>query len=113
MDKQLKKGVLQLCVLSLLSERDMYGYQLYQHINATLAISESTTYPILRKLVGKGLVDTYLEPSAQGPARKYFTLSDKGRLLQETLKKEWQTFKQNVDTLIGTGGEHNEEDIPE
>ncbi len=113
MDSQLKKGVLKLCVLSMLEEGDMYGYQLYRRLDAALGISESTTYPILRKLVAEGYLQTYLEPSSQGPARKYFTLSGAGRRHREHLAEEWDTFKERVDTLVRNGGNHHEKTLPE
>ena len=70
MDIQFKKGVLELCVLSLLEEKDRYGYELASILSDKVNISSGTVYPVLRRLKTDGLVDTYLEESSGGPPRK-------------------------------------------
>ena len=75
MSTQLKKGVLDLVVLSKIDEKDRYGYDIYQEISKHMIISESTIYPILRKIVKEGLCKTYLKESSEGPPRKYFKIS--------------------------------------
>ncbi|MFW5913447.1 MAG: PadR family transcriptional regulator [Bacillota bacterium] len=100
MDAQLKKGVLDLMVLSVLKSMDAYGYIIYQRLNASLGISESTIYPILRRMVKAGYMDTYLKPSGLGPARKYFTLSEAGLEHYEDLLKSWRSFESTVNTFI-------------
>jgi len=99
---QLKKGVLELCVLSILNDQDTYGYNIYQIVNKIMGISESTIYPILRKLVTSGYVNTYLKPSSSGPARKYFTLTDVGKAHCVTLKHDWLAFRKQVEKIIGS-----------
>ncbi len=79
MDAQFKKGILELCVLAVLSKNDLYGYELTSHISKTIAITEGTIYPLLRRLKNDGLVSTYLEESSGGPPRKYYQLTDKGK----------------------------------
>ncbi len=101
MDTQLKKGVLDLCVLSIIDEKDTYGYFIYQAIDYVLGISESTIYPILRRLVKEGYLTTYLKPSVHGPARKFFKLTDIGRTHLNSLQDAWQTFEYKVNQLIG------------
>ncbi|MFP4078360.1 MAG: PadR family transcriptional regulator [Candidatus Izemoplasmataceae bacterium] len=100
MDAQLKKGVLDLMVLSILKTMDAYGYIIYQRLNASLGISESTIYPILRRMVTAGYVDTYLKPSGLGPARKYFTLTKEGHAHHEDLLESWHSFESTVNTFI-------------
>ena len=74
MNIQLKKGVLDLCVLSLLLKtHDRYGYELVAEISKCIEISEGTIYPLLRRLKNEGYVSTYLEESSEGPPRKYYT----------------------------------------
>ncbi len=87
-------------VLSLLKSMDAYGYIIYQRLNVTLDISESTVYPLLRRLVKAGYMRTYLKPSGVGPSRKYFTLTDAGHRRQEELLSAWQAFEKTVDTFI-------------
>ncbi|MCF7924297.1 MAG: PadR family transcriptional regulator [Candidatus Izimaplasma sp.] len=100
MSIQLKKGVLDLCVLSKLSYKDSYGYDIYQTIDNILGISESTIYPILRKMVKEGYLTTYLKESPEGPARKYFKITRFGKKHLENLKNDWITFVRNVESLL-------------
>lgn len=100
MSIQLKKGVLDMCVLSSLSYQDSYGYDIYQTIDKTLGISESTIYPILRKLVKEGYLTTYLRESPDGPARKYFKITRLGRKHLDTLLVDWDQFTKDVDSLL-------------
>jgi PadR family transcriptional regulator PadR len=100
MGAQLKKGVLDLVVLSKISEKDTYGYDIYQDINKNMGISESTIYPILRKFTKEGLCETYLRESSGGPPRKYFKISKRGVSKLEDLKTDWQRFEKVVNILI-------------
>ena len=97
---QLKKGVLDLCVLGRLKQSDTYGYDIYQSINKVLGISESTIYPILRKMVNEGYLTTYFGDSPDGPPRRYFKITKKGLEIYERLYHEWQSFVRHVDYLI-------------
>jgi len=100
MGAQLKKGVLDLVVLSKISEKDTYGYDIYQEINRNVGISESTIYPILRKLTKEGLCNTYLRESSGGPPRKYFKMTLKGENKLSELKDDWRRFEKVVNILI-------------
>ncbi|MCK5387872.1 MAG: PadR family transcriptional regulator [Candidatus Izimaplasma sp.] len=100
MGAQLKKGVLDLVVLSKISEKDTYGYDIYQDINKNMGISESTIYPILRKFTKDGLCETYLRESSYGPPRKYFKISRKGMNRLEDLTTDWRRFEKVVNILI-------------
>jgi PadR family transcriptional regulator PadR len=100
MSIQLKKGVLEMVVLSKIEEKDTYGYDIYQEINKNMGISESTIYPILRKLTKEGLCDTYLRESSGGPPRKYFSISNRGRMKLEDLRFDWKKFEKIVNIMI-------------
>ncbi|QMS84759.1 PadR family transcriptional regulator [Candidatus Xianfuyuplasma coldseepsis] len=100
MSTQLKKGVLEMVVLSKIAEHDRYGYDIYQDISQNMAISESTIYPILRKLTKEGLCETYLRESSEGPPRKYFRVSKKGNGRLSELKKDWEKFQRVVNKMI-------------
>ena len=65
MNTQYKKGVLELCVLSLLHKRDCYGYEISDFLSQHIDIADGTVYPILRKLKSDGLLTTYLRAAAQ------------------------------------------------
>ena len=100
MDTQLKKGVLELCVLSVLGSHDCYGYELVNLISKEIAISEGTIYPLLRRLKAEGYVETYLEESTEGPSRKYYKLTQLGANTCSELKNEWQEFNGKVNNLL-------------
>lgn len=100
MSTQLKKGVLELVVLSKIALKDSYGYDIYQEINKNMGISESTIYPILRKLTKEGLTETYLQESDEGPPRKYFRLTRQGSIRLKELRGDWDKFQRIVNLMI-------------
>lgn len=100
MNTQFKKGALELCVLSQLVRGDKYGYELTERISAEMSIAGGTLYPILRRLKEEDYVNTYLVESESGPARKYYSLTERGRLYQETVSREWEEFTRAVNRLI-------------
>jgi len=100
MNVQFKKGVLELCVLVVLCRKDYYGYNLVQAISEKIDISEGTIYPILRRLTKDGLFTTYLKESEEGPPRKYYQVTDKGREYTEELLGEWNLFVGGVTSII-------------
>lgn len=100
MNIQFKKGVLELCVLVVLCRRDYYGYNLVQAISEKIDISEGTIYPLLRRLTKEGLFTTYLRESEEGPPRKYYQVTDKGRKYKEELLTEWHQFVGGVTSII-------------
>ncbi len=100
MNIQFKKGVLELCVLSQLSKKDFYGYELVENISKYVLISKGTIYPLLRRFRTDGYVTTYLEESKEGPPRKYYCLTENGREVLEKLEREWNTFVNGVNHLL-------------
>ncbi|MCI5649962.1 MAG: PadR family transcriptional regulator [Fusicatenibacter sp.] len=103
MNPQLKKGALELCVLSQLTAEDKYGYELTETISHEMSIAAGTLYMILKRLKEAEYVETYLIESTSGPARKYYHLTEKGRTYQQEKKEEWQTFTAMVNRLIQEG----------
>ena len=103
MNIQFKKGVLELCVLSLLSERDHYGYELVKSISEHMIISEGTIYPLLRRLTKEKYCDTYLKESTEGPPRKYYRLTSLGLDSCRNLKLEWDLFTKNINDIVSSG----------
>ncbi|MEG0545586.1 MAG: PadR family transcriptional regulator [Oscillospiraceae bacterium] len=101
MNAQFKKGVLELCVLSLLKKGDKYGYELADTVGKNIDISEGTIYPLLKRLRAEGYFEVYLKESSSGPARKYYKLTKKGEDTQVLLAEEWQDFTKNVSVIIG------------
>jgi PadR family transcriptional regulator PadR len=78
---QVRKGVLELCILRALEDDERYGYELVKTLAAVpgLSLTEGTLYPLLSRLRVAGLISARLEESAEGPARKYYSLTREGR----------------------------------
>lgn len=104
MNSQLKRGMLDLFVFVILNKQDCYGYKLVELISKNIEISEGTIYPLLKRLKDENLVDTYLAESREGPPRKFYTLTSKGRKQMETEYKDWQSFKKGVANIMKEGG---------
>ena len=102
MNPQFKKGALELCVLSKLLKSDCYGYELTEAISEKMVIATGTLYLILKRLKDDNYVETYLVESGEGPARKYYHLTESGVEYQARLKQEWLEFIQAVDHFIQT-----------
>lgn len=100
MNIQFKKGVLELCVLSLLHRRDFYGYELVEVLSQFINISEGTIYPLLRRFRIEGYVTNYLKESQEGPPRKYYQLTSRGREAYEELEIEWESFIDGVNSIL-------------
>lgn len=103
MNIQFKKGVLELCVLSLLTKRDFYGYELVEYISKYINISEGTIYPLLRRFRTEGYVNTYLQESQEGPPRKYYAITKEGEIAYEELLIEWDKFIEGVNEILRGG----------
>lgn len=106
MNSQFKKGILELCVLSLLSTKDYYGYELISKISERIYISDGTIYPILRKLSKEGFFTTYLRESQEGPPRKYYKITELGIQRKELLKREWFDLLDGINYLLEEGNEN-------
>ena len=98
---QLKKGVLELCVLALLSRGDGYAYDIAGRLAKGIDMGEGTIYPLMRRLQADRLVDTYLQESGQGPPRKYYRLTEAGSAAFVAQKAEWTVFVRAVDDILG------------
>lgn len=100
MNTQFKKGVLEICVLALISKKDMYGYEIVQNISKVIEVNEGTIYPLLRRLTKEEFFETYILESNEGPARKYYKITELGKKNLVSLIKEWRNFTSAVDYLI-------------
>jgi len=89
---QLRRGLLELCILNALTKEHVYGYDIVRQLRDIeyMVIAEGTIYPILSRLKREGLVDTSLEESTEGPARKYYTLTSRGRDVLSEMNRIWQ-----------------------
>lgn len=104
-ETQLRKGLLDLCILRVLARGEMYGYDLVKRLAGTpgLVVTEGTVYPLLSRLRRARLVETRLEESAGGPARKYYVLSKEGRRILKLMNLYWGELAQGVQGLLDAG----------
>ena len=90
----LKKDVLELCLLSLMSQGDQYGYELLRRLHAVFPdVQESAIYAILRQLCREGATERYQGETSGGPVRKYYRLTELGREQLEQLTEDWRRLQ--------------------
>lgn len=100
LNTQLRKGVIELCILALIARNDMYGYDIVRAMAKYTDINEGTVYPILRRLTKEGYFATYLMESAAGPARKYYTITDHGKIYLKKNTAEWEEISLLVNSIL-------------
>ena len=101
MDIQIKKGLLEVCVLAMLNKEDSYGYKMIGDLSACVDISESTLYPILKRLEAGGCVTTYsMEHNSR--LRKYYRLTEVGRQRIRDFLVEWQDVMRAYRYIAGS-----------
>ena len=105
MDIQLKKGLLEFCVLAVLNKSDSYGYQIIKDVSSCIEISESTLYPILKRLEADSYLNTY-SVEYNSRLRKYYQITDEGRKRINEFLGEWQ---QVMKIYYFIKGEHSHE----
>ena len=98
MDAQMKRGLIEACILKLLLRGDSYGYQLVREAEEVLAISESTLYPVLRRLETAGALKVY-SMEHNGRLRKYYAITDAGRNRIDEFLVEWQDVMKVYDFI--------------
>ena len=92
MDIQLKRGMLDVCVLAAIKDEDSYGYQIIKDMKPYVTISESTLYPILRRLEANAYL-TVQSVEHNGRLRKYYHITDAGRVRIEEFQEEWKELE--------------------
>jgi len=102
MNFQVGAALLDACVLAILSREDAYGYVLTQNVKEILNVSESTLYPVLRRLQKEDYLTTYDMPF-DGRNRRYYQITDKGKEKLSEYLKEWDEYKGKVDKIISGG----------
>ncbi len=101
---QFKKGVLELCILSMLSRNDHYGYDVAFKLSQSIDLADGSVYPILRRLKQDGCVTSYLEEASGGPPRKYYAITQMGEEMLNELTGEWNILVGKVNGIIENGG---------
>lgn len=101
MNTQFKKGIVELCVLKLVSLKDMYSFEVIETISKEIEVNENTIYPILRRLTKQEYFETYKESGSIGAPRKYYKLTKKGEEHLKEKEFEWTTFITSVSNILG------------
>ena len=100
---QMRKGVLEYCILSILSENDAYATDIINTMKASrLIVVEGTLYPLLTRQKNAGLLSYRWEESTQGPPRKYYALTEKGKDFLKELDASWTEFVDAVNSIKTT-----------
>jgi PadR family transcriptional regulator PadR len=105
---QLRRGVLELCVLQMLRREPSYGYEIVTTLSALgpLSAGENTVYPLLRRLRADGLLDTSMRESPSGPPRQYYRLTAEGRKRLAALSREWDAMAAAIAKCMGEESHH-------
>ncbi len=101
MNAQFKKGVIEMCVLKLVSMKDMYGFEVIETISKEIDVNENTIYPILRRLTKQNYFETYTENVSVGAPRKYYKITEAGVEQLQILESEWGYFNESVYRILG------------
>lgn len=104
-NKELLKGSTVILILKLLDQKPMYGYEMIKEIESSsdgvFAFKEGTLYPILHSLESDGMLESYWSDITGGRQRKYYRITNKGRLHLKEKTKEWVVFRSTVDKVLG------------
>ena len=104
-NSQMRRGLLELCILGLLEEQPNYGYEIVTRLAQApnLAASEGTVYPLLRRLRKVGWLQTSWKESDSGPPRQYYRLTPEGREYLQALRGEWGQLVSSVRAFVDGG----------
>lgn len=99
---QLLKGVLDACVMAVVEKQPVYGYELSQKLQkiGLPDISDGTIYPVLLRLQKNGFIRGEMRPSVSGPNRKYYFLTDEGKVELKQISDEWLQIANPVSQLL-------------
>ncbi len=92
-------ALLDAVVLSVVSMEGTYGYKITQDVRQVMDVSESTLYPVLRRLQKDGLLETY-DMEFQGRNRRYYKITSNGMILLDKYRSEWLSYKNNIDKIL-------------
>lgn len=102
---QISSELLDGCVLACLKGQDYYGYALTQRLQASISVSESTLYPVLRRLKKNGWVTTY-DQAYQGRNRRYYQITTAGTVQLTLIQQDWATYQQAINSLLQGEDQH-------
>ncbi len=98
----ISSGLLDALVLAVISNSDTYGYEITQLLRTAVDVSESTLYPVMRRLQKNGMLETY-DKEFQGRNRRYYKITEIGLEALSNYKREWTEHKRKVDQILGEG----------
>ena len=98
LDAQMKRGLVEHCVLAALARGDSYGYQIVKDLSAFMTVTESTLYPILRRLEASGALTVY-SVEHSGRLRKFYHMTDAGRRQLESFAADWDELAAMYDFI--------------
>ena len=104
MDIQIKKGLLDVCVLAVINKKDSYGYQIIKDVSICIEISESTLYPILKRLEAGGCLSTY-SMEHNGRLRKYYRITALGKQRINDFYEEWSELERINKFILQEGNQ--------
>lgn len=97
---QMRKGVLEYCILCILSRKEAYASSILEELkDANMLVVEGTLYPLLIRQKNQGLLSYRWEESTQGPPRKYYVITEKGRAQLAEMDAAWQEMVSSIETL--------------
>jgi PadR family transcriptional regulator PadR len=101
---QLLRGALDAAALAVVAERDGYGYDVLRRLRAAglSDVGDASVYGTLRRLYRAGALTSYVEPSDEGPHRRYYGITDRGRVELAEAREVWADFSQTLTTLLQT-----------
>ena len=100
MNAQIKKGILEMCILHVISGEDLYGYDIIQRLHGFFPeVMESTFYAILRRLHKEGAATTFAGEVSKGPVRKYYTITPQGLEHLARARADWAHLKSIVEEM--------------
>jgi PadR family transcriptional regulator PadR len=97
---QMRKGVLEFCILSIIQDKDKYASEILDTLkDAKMLVVEGTIYPLLTRLKNAGLLNYRWEESTSGPPRKYYMLTENGKLFLKELNSTWEELSNAVNLV--------------
>ncbi|MBP5446195.1 MAG: PadR family transcriptional regulator [Acholeplasmatales bacterium] len=103
MNVQLKRGLIDVCVLAALKDEASYGYKIISDLESVIALSESTLYPVLKRLEGQECLKTYTK-DFNGRLRKYYQITDVGKRRIKEFVSEWEEIDKVLHFISSKGG---------
>jgi len=105
---QMRKGVLEYCILAIIAEKEVYASDIiFQLKEAELIVVEGTLYPLLSRLKNDNLLSYRWEESKSGPPRKYYEITDLGKIFLQDLDQGWKNLIDSVNTIVNSNNSEN------